>query len=78
MTKEEFEKRYSKHPVGMTFKAFEEANSWRERHIYFIMLKAMIHLLKFQDQLTPEDEQSLLEMLDRSTDEKLGKDTKEH
>lgn len=78
MTREEFEKRYSEHPVGWTFRAFEETKSWRKRHIYFIMLEAMIHLLTFQEELTPEDKQSLLEMLNRSTDEKLGKDTKEH
>jgi len=41
-------------------------------HIYFIAAKTTIHLLKYQGELTAEDEESLVAMLYRITDGKLG------
>lgn len=75
MTREEFTKRYANHPLGHAFKACEIAQDWRELHIYFITAKATIHLLRYQQELTQAEEDSLVAMLYRITDGKL--DTQE-
>ena len=72
MTHEEFQKRYSNHPMGHAFKACEIAQDFRELHIYYITAKTTVHLLRYQQELTQAEEDSLIEMLHRITDGKLG------
>ena len=72
MTRDEFTKRYANHPLGHAFKACEIAQDWRELHIYFITAKTTIHLLRYQQELTQAEEDSLVEMLQQITDAKLG------
>jgi|TARA_Y100001933_G_scaffold145123_1_gene143663 ssRNA-specific RNase YbeY (16S rRNA maturation enzyme) len=78
MTNDEFERRYKHHPLGVAFRAFEQTESWRERHIYFITIKTILHLLAYQGELTAEDEAALLETVNRSLDDKLGKQPAAH
>jgi len=72
MTRNEFRKRYENHPLGQTIRQCESTTDVRNLHIYFIAAKTTIHLLKYQGELTAEDEESLVAMLYRITDGKLG------
>lgn len=72
MTRNEFQKRYANHPLGNAFKACESTTDYRELHICYITAKTTIHLLKFQGDLTADEETSLVEMLHQVTDAKLG------
>jgi len=71
MTRDELNERYSLHPLGHAMKACETATTWQTLHIYFITAKATIFLLRYQNELTQEDEDSLLAMLDEITDVRL-------
>lgn len=72
MTRDEFQKRYENHPLGQTIRQCESTTDVRNLHIYFIAAKTTIHLLKYQGELTAEEEESLVEMLQNITDANLG------